>query len=85
MMPSMDGYFAFLPDSEPAEICEAAAARGVFVVPLLGGVRIGICSMATHHVERAATVIAECWHELRGSASIGALSNNLTPVEMNRE
>jgi len=77
MMPSMDGYFAFLPDSNPAEICEAAASRGVYVVPLRGGVRIGICSMATEHVERAAAVIAECWHELRGAGQGNALFNEM--------
>ncbi len=66
MLASMDGYFAFLPDDNPEEICEAAASRRVYVVPLRGGVRVGICSMTTENVSRAGTTLVDVWSRLRG-------------------
>ena len=45
--------------SEP--IAEAAATRGLYVVPLKGGIRIGLCSIPTHQVERAAQILAKAW------------------------
>ncbi len=67
LLPTMDGYFAFLPDPEPVEICEELAKNGVYLVPLQGGVRIGICSIPTGQIERAANAISSAWNLLRSS------------------
>ena len=61
LLPSHDGYFAFLPHESPEPIALAAAARGLYVVPLEGGIRIGLCSIATDQADRAAGILAEAW------------------------
>jgi aspartate/tyrosine/aromatic aminotransferase len=62
--PSHDGYFAHISDSNPVELCEAIAERGVYVVPLSKGVRIGVCSLPTDKAARAGKAIAEAWKSL---------------------
>ena len=61
LLPSHDGYFAFLPHDTPEPIAQAAAARGLYVVPLNGGIRIGLCSIPTYNADRAAGILAEAW------------------------
>ena len=61
ILPSHDGYFAFLPHETPEPIAQAAAARGLYVVPLKGGIRIGLCSIPTYHADQAAGILAEAW------------------------
>ena len=61
LLPSHDGYFAFLPHEDPEPVASAAAARGLYVVPLKGGIRIGLCSIPTDQVERAARILASAW------------------------
>ena len=62
--PSHDGYFAHISDPNPAELCEAIAKKGVYVVPLSKGVRIGVCSLPTDKAARAGEAIAEAWRTL---------------------
>ena len=62
--PSHDGYFAHISDPNPVELCEEIAARGVYVVPLSKGVRIGVCSLPTDKAARAGEAIAEAWRSL---------------------
>ena len=61
LLPSHDGYFAFLPHTNPEPIAQAAAARGLYVVPLRGGIRIGLCSIPTADADKAAGILAEAW------------------------
>ena len=61
ILPSHDGYFAFLPHDTPVQVAQAAAARGLYVVPLNGGIRIGLCSIPTYNADRAAGILAEAW------------------------
>lgn len=61
ILPSHDGYFAFLPHDTPVQVAQAAAARGLYVVPLNGGIRIGLCSIPTFNADRAAGILAEAW------------------------
>jgi len=62
--PSHDGYFAHISDPNPVELCEAIAERGVYVVPLSKGVRIGVCSLPTNKAARAGEAIADAWRSL---------------------
>ena len=62
--PSHDGYFAHISDPNPVELCEEIATRGVYVVPLSKGVRIGVCSLPTDKAARAGEAIAEAWRSL---------------------
>lgn len=73
LLPSHDGYFAFLPHETPEPIAQAAASRGLYVVPLEGGIRIGLCSIATGQADRAARILAEAWRisALAGKNLIG--------------
>ncbi len=58
--PTHDGYFAFLECEANLQVCEIAATQhDVFLVPLEGGVRIGICAIAAEHMERVAAALAD--------------------------
>ncbi len=67
--PSHDGYFAHVSDPNPVELCEAIAERGVYVVPLSKGIRIGVCSLPTDKAARAGLAIAEAWKSLGRSGA----------------
>lgn len=64
LMPSDDGYFAFIPCDDPLSMAEKAAESHLYVVPLKGGVRIGLCSIGSSDVIRAAEILIESWHTL---------------------
>ncbi|MGB0236654.1 MAG: pyridoxal phosphate-dependent aminotransferase [Poseidonia sp.] len=56
--PSHDGFFAWYECEEPAAIAEACADQHVYLVPLTGGVRIGLCAVPESQVERVAQALA---------------------------
>lgn len=56
--PSHDGFFAWYECEHPVEVAEACAAQHVYLVPLTGGVRIGLCAVPTADVERVAEALA---------------------------
>ena len=56
--PTHDGFFAWLEHEEPETITEACAEHHVYLVPLRGGIRIGLCAMPTDAVERVAKTLA---------------------------
>ena len=41
----MDGFFAWIESDDPVSTAEKCAEEGVFLVPLDGGVRIGLCAL----------------------------------------
>ena len=57
--PSHDGFFAWYECEEPGAVAEACAQHHVYLVPLSGGVRIGLCAIPTRQVERVAEVLAQ--------------------------
>jgi aromatic-amino-acid transaminase len=56
--PTHDGFFAWLEHDQPAEIAEACAQQNVFLVPLTGGVRIGLCAIPLAQIPRVAQALA---------------------------
>ena len=56
--PSHDGFFAWYECDDPAAVAEACADQHVYLVPLTGGVRIGLCAVPTSEVERVAEALA---------------------------
>ena len=54
LLPCHDGYFAWHPCENPEAVAEQAALEDVYVVPLRGGVRIGLCAIPA---ERMRTVV----------------------------
>lgn len=66
LMPSDDGYFAFIPFDDPVAIAEKAAESHLYVVPLRGGIRVGICSISSKQMERAAQILIDAWHFVTG-------------------
>ena len=56
--PSHDGFFAWYECDDPAAVAEACANQHVYLVPLNGGVRIGLCAVPTSDVERVAKALA---------------------------
>jgi aromatic-amino-acid transaminase len=58
--PTHDGYFAFLECEENHAICEMAAKdHQVYLVPLNGGIRIGVCAIPEEKMERVAVALAD--------------------------
>ena len=56
--PSHDGFFAWYECEDPVAVAEACANQHVYLVPLTGGVRIGLCAVPTSDVERVAQALA---------------------------
>tara|TARA_B100000900_G_scaffold87620_1_gene71240 strand:- start:1182 stop:2456 length:1275 start_codon:yes stop_codon:yes gene_type:complete len=61
--PTHDGFFAWLEHSDAASIVEKCASNQVYLVPLNGGVRIGLCAIPTNQIERVAKSLREALQE----------------------
>jgi len=57
--PSHDGFFAWYECEDPESIANACADQHVYLVPLSGGVRIGLCAIPTESIERVAEALAK--------------------------
>ena len=57
--PTMDGFFAWIEADDPAAIAEKCAESGVFLVPLTGGVRIGLCALPLDSVSDVAKALSK--------------------------
>ena len=52
--PTHDGFFAWLECNDPQSVVEFCASEHVYLVPLKGGVRIGLCAISTEHIPKVA-------------------------------
>ena len=57
--PTMDGFFAWIESDDPVLIAEKCAEEGVFLVPLDGGVRIGLCALPLDAVPKVAQALSK--------------------------
>jgi aromatic-amino-acid transaminase len=57
--PTMDGFFAWIEVDDPVAIAEKCSQNGVFLVPLTGGVRIGLCALPTDSVPKVAEALSK--------------------------
>ena len=57
--PTMDGFFAWIEVDDPVAIAEKCSQNGVFLVPLTGGVRIGLCALSTESVPKVAEALSK--------------------------
>lgn len=57
--PSHDGFFAWYECADPVAVAESCADQHVYLVPLSGGVRIGLCAIPESKVERVAEALAK--------------------------
>ena len=57
--PSHDGFFAWYECDDPEGVANACADQHVYLVPLSGGVRIGLCAIPTEFIERVAEALAK--------------------------
>jgi aromatic-amino-acid transaminase len=57
--PTQDGFFAWLEHEDPNKIAEACATHHVYLVPLTGGVRIGLCAVPLAQIPKVAVALAE--------------------------
>ena len=57
--PTMDGFFAWIEVDDPVAIAEKCSQNGVFLVPLTGGVRIGLCALPTESVPKVAEALSK--------------------------
>ena len=56
--PTHDGFFAWIESEHAAEIVEQCANEHVYLVPLKGGIRIGLCAIPTTQITRVAEVLS---------------------------
>jgi len=56
--PTMDGFFAWLEHENPEDIAEKCAQQDVYLVPLEGGVRIGLCAIPEDKIARVAEALS---------------------------
>jgi len=61
--PTHDGFFAWLEHEDPKAIVESCALEQVYLVPLNGGVRIGLCAIPTDKIERVAQSLSNALNE----------------------
>lgn len=57
--PTHDGFFAWLEHEDPVQIAEACATQHVYLVPLTGGVRIGLCAVPLAQIPKVAEALAD--------------------------
>ena len=55
--PTMDGFFAWIESDDSASVAEKCAERDVYLVPLNGGIRIGLCALATKDMPKVAEAL----------------------------
>ena len=62
-LPNHDGYFAFIECEDSVAVCESCAEENVFLVPLSGGIRVGICAIPASRMKRVASALANALGE----------------------
>jgi aromatic-amino-acid transaminase len=55
--PTHDGFFAWYECSDPVAVAEACADMHVYLVPLTGGVRIGLCAIPLEQIPKVAEAL----------------------------
>lgn len=55
--PTHDGFFAWYECSDPVAVAEACADMHVYLVPLSGGVRIGLCAIPLEQIPKVAEAL----------------------------
>jgi aspartate/tyrosine/aromatic aminotransferase len=61
------GYFVTLPADDAPALAERLTQEGVFVVPMQGGVRVGICGLRVADAPRFARALAACRADARAA------------------
>ena len=61
--PSHDGFFAWYECDNPTEVAEACADQHVYLVPLKGGIRIGLCAIPLAKIEQVAQALSRVSQE----------------------
>ena len=56
--PTMDGFFAWIEAEDPVAVAESCAEMDVYLVPLNGGVRIGLCALSKDDMSKVAEALA---------------------------
>ena len=56
--PTMDGFFAWIETEDPEAFAESCAEMDVYLVPLTGGVRIGLCALSVADMPKVAEALA---------------------------
>ncbi|NCF97195.1 MAG: aminotransferase class I/II-fold pyridoxal phosphate-dependent enzyme [Euryarchaeota archaeon] len=56
--PTMDGFFAWIEADDPVAVAESCAEMDVYLVPLKGGVRIGLCALSASDMPKVAKALA---------------------------
>jgi len=57
--PTHDGFFAWMECDDPVHIANECAKSHVYLVPLTGGVRIGLCAIPTEKIANVAYALSQ--------------------------
>jgi aromatic-amino-acid transaminase len=57
--PTHDGFFAWMESEDPVHVANECAKLQVYLVPLTGGVRIGLCAIPTDKIQRVAKALSQ--------------------------
>lgn len=57
--PTHDGFFAWIESDDPVHVANECAKMQVYLVPLTGGVRIGLCAIPTAKIPRVAEALSK--------------------------
>lgn len=57
--PTHDGFFAWIESDDPVHVANECAKMQVYLVPLTGGVRIGLCAIPTAKIARVAEALSQ--------------------------
>ena len=61
--PKSRRFFAWYECEDPQRVVESCAQQHVYLVPLNGGVRIGLCAVPHHQIERVALALRDATEE----------------------
>jgi aromatic-amino-acid transaminase len=56
--PTHDGFFAWIESEDPVHVANECAKMQVYLVPLTGGVRIGLCAIPTDKIPKVAKALS---------------------------
>ncbi|MBL6891635.1 MAG: aminotransferase class I/II-fold pyridoxal phosphate-dependent enzyme [Candidatus Poseidoniaceae archaeon] len=59
--PTHDGFFAWMECDDPIHVANECAKLQVYLVPLTGGVRIGLCAIPTEKIARVAQALSQAF------------------------
>ncbi|MCX7781724.1 MAG: aminotransferase class I/II-fold pyridoxal phosphate-dependent enzyme, partial [Negativicutes bacterium] len=69
MLPYRAGFFLTIPCDNPEAVCQALAAKQIYLVPLAKGIRISVCAIPVRKMTGLAAKVKQAIDQVNGSIS----------------